>query len=91
MSKPNDIPQDVWDRSLSAFDEMCRVVEGSDDREIIARAILAAKAEEREACAVKAEQYPFRSFERQEPDKSVYGWARCRREIAAAIRQRGKP
>lgn len=54
MSKPDDIPQDVWNKAVSALDGSY-----SYDDEVatgqVARAILAAKGEEREECAKIAE------------------------------------
>lgn len=59
MSKPEDIQQEVWDRATDTFDKiLCNSgYEGSRDDSIadLARAILAAKAEEREACALLAD------------------------------------
>ena len=47
MDKPDDIPKDVWDRALGLWQD-----EEADPGElIIARAIMASKAEEREAIA----------------------------------------
>jgi hypothetical protein len=60
MTKPDDIPQGVWDRAddLSFYDPATEGRDGSLNRyklrEAIARAIMAAKAEEREACAQMA-------------------------------------
>ena len=45
MSKPEDIPQGVWDKAVVIADA------SEPSTETLARAILAAKAEEREACA----------------------------------------
>ena len=69
MSKPEDIPQDVWTRALAAsvliFDRLLdegRIavisIEARDQAAVpIARAIMAAKAEEREACAAIADDW----------------------------------
>ena len=53
MSKPEDIPQDVWDRAERHFDDFLRCPSETFRPAVqtIARAIMAAKAEEREACA----------------------------------------
>jgi hypothetical protein len=85
MSKPEDIPQDVWASAENALDDMlCNCLEASGTTEQfridsitpLARAILAAKAEEREACAVALE------------DLNVD--YRDRFEAAASIRKRGE-
>lgn len=52
MSKPDDIPQDVWDKAVWSL-------EYPHYREAIARAIMAAKAEEREECAKIASDAKF--------------------------------
>lgn len=46
MSKPEHIPQDVWDAAALPAE----YVDANDRRYHIARAILAAKAQERQAC-----------------------------------------
>lgn len=82
MKKPDDIPQDAWDEvdvwaNWYVADPL-RTVE-----EAIARAILAAKAEEREACALVADDYHNKT-----PNRSLRmgaGW------IADDIRKRGEP
>jgi hypothetical protein len=51
MGKPDDIPQDVWDKVAELVWSP-----KDDDFTAIARAILAAKAEEREACAQLADE-----------------------------------
>jgi hypothetical protein len=72
MSKPEDIPQDVWDTAIrvATTSEFTERVKG------IARTILAAKAEEREACARIAEDQDGGAIE-------------CE-QIASAIRKRGE-
>ena len=45
MGKPEDIPQDVWDAAVHAFHD-----DWDNPPLVMARAIMAAKAEEREAC-----------------------------------------
>lgn len=50
MSKPDDIPQDVWDAAAIGVDYYSR------RQEHVARAVLA----ERERCAVKADRYADR-------------------------------
>lgn len=79
MNKPEDIPQDAW--NLAA-----RFMERSYSfgaKEFAARAIIAAKAEEREACAKLAEGEVLNPFSTPSHDASA-------REIAAAIRKRGE-
>lgn len=64
MSKPEDIPQDVWDAAhaidIDADFSWDSQVNGTSAyiavREGIARAIMAAKAEEREACVFLANE-----------------------------------
>lgn len=63
MSKPDDIPQDVWEVARNVYGSLWAQQSNSEiggtEREEdvidIARAILAAKAEEREACAKAAD------------------------------------
>lgn len=107
MSKPEDIPQDVWDKAMSFLeaspmvsipctsDDRCHLI--NDPQTAIARAIMDATAEEREACAKIADV-----FELERPgdqlefiDKhSGYNWdagfdAGCTL-TARAIRKRGE-
>lgn len=87
--KPDDIPQDVWDAAGDYADELhlagdCMFLES---RKVIARAILAAKAEERQnAIGVVL------SFERHhgEPGAVASNPYADVRVIAAAIRKRGE-
>lgn len=61
MSKPDDIPQDVWDKAFHEMDCHCPAVMFGDDtlqhsvNTAISRAIMDAKAEEREACACRVD------------------------------------
>lgn len=87
MTKPSDIPQDVWDEA----DAVGEAIHGRHERgwvcwplvshagrpaqEIVARAILDAKAEENEACAQVCIDYP-------------YEWKDVGKRYAAAIRAR---
>lgn len=83
MSKPDDIPQDVWDEALRLWQD-----EEFDAGEvIIARAIIAAKAEEREEClaAVLDEQLSGDS-----DDEGDRAYMRAINDAAAAIRNRGE-
>jgi len=55
MSRPEDIPQDVWEAAekalMQANIKAHMLAEPTDPLECISRAIIAAKEEEREACA----------------------------------------
>lgn len=70
MSKPDDIPKDVWDAARNveivgdfSFDgQSSGVREQQETAENIARSIMAAKAEEREACAQVVLGYPPEGF-----------------------------
>ena len=77
MSRPDDIPQDVWD----AVSGLPIISENFDDADFacVARAIMA----EREACAQIAHGFPQN---RDWVPGSLYG--AIRREVAAAIRNR---
>ena len=96
MSKPEDIPQDVWE---AAFET---IAVGYDNayihQEDIARAIMAAKAEEREACAALVEAFtPIRPAFVTE-DEGGIKWPHPAEQqpiyqpgkLAAAIRKRGE-
>ena len=96
MSKPEDIPQDAWD---AAFNAMPLLLIRNYDRSPIvlvlhvniARAILAAKAEEREACATDAEErHRIWGTHAQIKGIEVEDDISACREIAAAIRKRGE-
>lgn len=95
MSKPEDIPQDVWDAAaIKALEYVEWLIPQPDyvsDSEfvltqVLARTILAAKAEEREACAQVADEHsgPF-------AEGSIFGAGEtfAANKIAAAIRKRG--
>jgi hypothetical protein len=63
MTKPEDIPQSVWDvAKVLVFGEYFTESAGIAE---VARAILAAKAEEREACELIAETEAVRVRRRQ--------------------------
>lgn len=86
MGKPDDIPQDVWDLAVRTFAELLTPFRYEDkeafaDAEHIARAIMAAKAEQREADAKMAE-----GFERTRDWVPGSLYDTLRREVAAAIR-----
>lgn len=86
MSRPEDIPEEV----LMAAADVAIMLPGfpsieatSDAVERIARAIMAAKAEEREACAKLADEERLNPFNSGGMDTAF-------REIAKAIRKRGE-
>lgn len=93
MTKPDDIPQDVWDRAddLAFYDPATEGRDGSLNRyklrEAIARAIMAAKAEEREACAGIADAELLRN---RDGEVCIIDENACPSRIAAAIRNRGE-
>ena len=81
--KPDDISQEAWDAAFLPSE----YVDAIDRRYHGAKAIMAAEAREREACAQVAEDKD--GFIKQ-------GWghdaaARARHEVAAAIRNRARP
>lgn len=86
MSKPEDIPQDVWDKTYewaAAFNADPFMTVG----DVVARAIMAAKAEERREC-----EYAARTID---PDRSkdlgwFAGFEAARSQAATAIRKRGE-
>lgn len=85
MTRPNDIPQDVWEAAARALIGRDLAPPNDRDRDqiCIARAILA----ERERCATIAER------EGVYPELNVYAggpeWYRHGKRIAAAIRKGG--
>lgn len=87
MSKPDEIPQDVWDAALDAAGPLHAF---ADVVERIARTILAAKAEEREAIqALLAREAPH------SPRRYIYDSTADRRiwacdQLDADIRKRGE-
>lgn len=87
MAKPEDIPQDVWDRARSTFAELLTPFRYEDkeafaDAEHIARAILSAVEEERDACAAVTDQVGA-DYGEDEPR-----WFECCETVSAAIRNR---
>lgn len=89
MSRPEDIPQDIWDKAIEID---CGFLSGHRGLyvEDIARAIMAAKAEEREAIqallAHGAPHSPRRYIYDNTADRRI--WA-CD-QLDAAIRKRGE-
>lgn len=96
MSKPKDIPQDVWDKASETFDLMlCNDgYEGARDDSIadLARAIMAAKAEQREVDAqiALANDVQVAIWELSELSLARLATNYASAEIAAAIRKRGE-
>ena len=92
MSKPEDVPQDVWDEATQHVAQIPIRSQRAWDlaKSIIARAIMAAEKRgeerEREACALIAE------VERRSDLSIKHGykptWFVVQNEIAAAIRNR---
>lgn len=77
MSKPDDIPQDVWDAARKPAKIACAPHNTPFiAHAVVARAIMAAVEAEREGCAQVANSFP--------------GYMQPR-DVAAAIRQRGTP
>lgn len=91
MSKPEDIPQDVWgDAEYHVTGPRPTRDDEWETVEMLARAIMAAKAEEREACARVAEYSAERGAFAMGDWVAVSGeMARCGPKVAAAIRERG--
>lgn len=100
MSKPEDIPQDVWDKSIALMQGIPADFswDGFEDAksnhacaaEEVARAIMDAKAEEREACAAVADEYVWddHALSQATPiGKAVHHQSV---EISEAIRKRGE-
>ena len=96
MSKPEDIPQDVWDAAWNvevvadfSFDgQTGGTREQHETAENIARAIMAATLEEREACAVIASDYSGSGMVVGGDTGSAH---QTKKDIAAAIRNRAQP
>lgn len=99
MARPSDIPESVWTAAENALDDMlCGCIEASgtpaqfraDNVTPIARAIMAAKAEEREACAGdlerRAKMTPL-GHESASRGRSTYNWLKY---CASQIRKRGE-
>lgn len=85
MSKPEDIPQDVWEKAEARFDQFLLMDQETfrPAVQIIARAILAAEAEERKACAAVAVGHDQPGY-----SEFVEGYNIACAQIAAAIRFR---
>lgn len=91
MARPEDIPQDVWDQAFEHMDCHCpEAMMDSDELQqsvhaAIARAIMAAKAEERRACleAALGEQ-----LDGDTDDDTDRAYMRAINDAAAAIRKR---
>ena len=86
MSKPDDIPQNVWDRAsaINALPEGKFSAWRQSLHTDIARAIMAAVSEETEACAQVAE------VSMDGASDYVDGYNDACSQLAAAIRKRGE-
>ncbi|HEY8359485.1 MAG TPA: hypothetical protein VIL30_18700 [Ramlibacter sp.] len=95
-AKPDDISQEAWDAAdpvmkwIDAFwaDELSDS-EKDEARECIAGAIMAAKAEEREACAALADEYVWNDHALAQATDIGRAVHHQSVEIATAIRKRG--
>lgn len=104
MSKPDDIPQEAWDAAQPFVVEQFggngpTVVGFQRTRVIIARAVMAATAAERDACAQLAQAEADRTSARMDPtllDRMIHvdsAWRMCADTSAIirnAIRKRGE-
>jgi hypothetical protein len=85
MTKPDDIDQDAWEKAHRSIRSMTsRPMSEIDVASAIARAIMSARAEEREACARLAEIWPTGGASIEMVEHA----AQELRELAAAIRSR---
>ena len=105
--KPEDIPQEVWERSIKLtnefeYDEALQAHASMSvlgdaawhDVAVVARAIMAAQKRENEACARLIEEGFDRAGIVTKNDQcphNKYGWEDCEQCAVAAIRNRGKP
>jgi hypothetical protein len=93
MAKPDDIPQDVWDAALEPSEKAYIAFRYDEAQAIVARAMMAAAAKEREACALIADKNAQIDPQEDNVDPSeefeIGGRVRAR-AVAAAIRKRGK-
>ncbi|HWU19339.1 MAG TPA: hypothetical protein VN155_16785 [Devosia sp.] len=87
MSKPEDIPQDVWDTAVSVAQEWEEDT-GSLVEWYIARAMMSAAAKEREACAAHAVETTKAPAQRNTKDQWV---EQIGQSVASAIRKRDTP
>jgi hypothetical protein len=83
------IPADVMERARAAADGAQGWIDSVVGHEIIARALMVAKQEERERCAKIAEETTRSACRGDRPDFVLVGPAGLGRCIAAAIRQDG--
>ena len=81
MSKPEDIPQDVWD----VADQVLCAFSDRHLRQAIALLIMTAKAEERETCACIADDYAGSGMVVGGSTGSAH---QTKKDIAAAINAR---
>lgn len=97
MTKPDDISQQAWDEAEAVGEAIHGRHErgwvawpliseaGPSPQEIVARAIMAATAAERERCALVAEEH------RKSPRYSEWPYATACADITTAIRQGYQP
>jgi hypothetical protein len=91
--KPEDITDEAWNAAgRFCSDTAARLPGAVSVEEFVARAIMAAKAEEREACAKLIEEGFDREGVQSKNDKcphGLYGWEDCEQCAVRAIRKRG--
>jgi len=86
VSRPEDVSAEAWAAAEAAWEELTHVpIDRDAETVVIARAITAAVAAEREACAVVAEEIGAAYGE----DET--GWLDCTETVALGVRTRGQP
>ena len=80
--KPDGIPDDIWEAAKGVFALIVNDEGNGDDREHIARALLAERLKERELCAIAADEIG-KAYGEDET-----GWLDCSETIAKSIRSR---
>lgn len=88
MSKPEDIPQSVWEAAFEPGENAYMALKWMDAQAIVARAMMSAAAKEREACAQTADDHLDR-FGYAGVIQSK-GWDGLRQIVCNAIRKRGE-
>lgn len=94
MTRPTDIPEWAWAEAVRCAETVCRNLDYDDctvEITAIARALMAAEAREREACAFAAEKVGSFGDCRRDELTANYGQPRydLMHAIIAAIRKRG--
>lgn len=93
--KPEDIPQEVWDQVAHIHSQPFHWRGPEEVAQIVARAIMAAEKRgeerEREACAAVADEYVWDDHALAQATGVGRAVHHQSVEIAAAIRNRGKP